>query len=130
MTGGRLVPFAGAALALAAVGILARPLLSYVGAPGSDAEVAPATAPGVPAALIDAAVRAADAAVACHRGAVRPGCGPLAVTRTDGYRTGASHITVQLIGSLCSSTPHPMPIALRVELSRSVNGWTSAVALP
>jgi hypothetical protein len=130
MTGRRLAVLGGAALALAAVGVVARPLLSDLGTPSRHAEVATAMNL-VPAPFIDTAVRAARVALACYPGAGqdRRGCGPLTVTRTDAYRTSPSHVTVLLVGSLVSSAS-ATPVALRVELIRSATGWSPTVALP
>jgi hypothetical protein len=130
MTGRRLVVLGGAALALAVGGVVARPLLSDLGTPGRHAEVTTATNL-VPAPFIDSAVRAARAALACQPGAVPPrgGCGPLTITRTEAFRASPSHITVQLVGSVESST-FATPVALHVELIRSAVGWTPTVALP
>jgi hypothetical protein len=130
MTGRRLLAIGAVGFGLAAVGMLARPLLPAAHRVGAQRS-APAAVDRVPAWLVARAVAAARASVACHGHVpLQPrACGQLIVTASAGYRSAPSQVAVQVVGTLASDGG-AVPVALRVRLTDDGNRWTAAVVAP
>lgn len=127
MTGRHLLLAAAAAVAVAAAGLLARPLLhtGHASAPAPASVVAEPVAPT----LLARAVETARASVACRPAVPRRGCGRLVVTDTAAYRETPSRISVRIIGAL-AATGAAVPVALHVVLTADNGRWNAIVGAP
>jgi hypothetical protein len=119
------------AIAIAAVGVLVRPILP---ARSQGAPAGRHIRPGqfvVPTTLVRLAEQTAATSLSCRsRGRPRrQDCGRLRVTDTEANQTDENHITVRVLGEL-EGKALPTPIAMRVELTAIGAGWTATVMAP
>lgn len=127
MTGRHLLLAAAAAVAVAAAGVLARPLFPTGRRPAAPPAAAAASPVALP--LLARAVAAARTSLACRPGVPRRACGRLVVTGTAAYQETPSQVTVRLTGRLTGGGA-VVPVAVRVMLTARHGRWNATVGAP
>lgn len=122
MTRRRLALLVAAALAVAALGLLARPLLSAsLSAPARPTSPPHTTPTAAPADVLAVAARAAINTVC-----VRTACRPATVDRTQGYCPTLARCVVTLLTSRAAAGLL-VPVALSVTVTRGTGGGWQVV---